>query len=51
MGKILGYWGGMRKYLEQEMLAHSLHGWVPYNCITYVGMDVIFSKFTLMTNW
>lgn len=26
MGKILGSWSGMRKYLEQEMLADSLHG-------------------------
>lgn len=29
----------MRKYLEQEMLADSLHGRVRYNCTTYVGMD------------
>ena len=39
MGKILGSWSGMRKYLEQEMLADSLHGRVRYNCTTYVGMD------------
>ncbi len=39
MGKILGSWSGMRKYLEQEMLAKCLHGRVRYNCISYVGMD------------
>jgi hypothetical protein len=39
MGKILGSWSGMRKYLEQEMLADSLQGRVRYNCTTYVGMD------------
>lgn len=39
MGKILGSWSGMRKYLEQEMLAKCLHGRVRYNCTTYVGMD------------
>ena len=26
MGKILGSWSGMRKYLEQDMLANSLQG-------------------------
>ena len=39
MGKILGSWSGMRKYLEQEMIAESLHGRVRYGCTTYKGMD------------
>ncbi|GAA0078917.1 hypothetical protein UT300005_32960 [Clostridium sp. CTA-5] len=39
MGKILGSWSRMRKYLEQEMLAECLHGRVRYNCTSYVGMD------------
>lgn len=39
MGKILGSWSGMRKYLEQEMLAECLKGRVRYNCTAYVGMD------------
>ncbi|MCH5348131.1 MAG: hypothetical protein J1E40_02305 [Oscillospiraceae bacterium] len=39
MKKILGSWSGMRKYLEQEMLAESLHGRVRYGCTAYVGMD------------
>ena len=39
MGKILGSWSGMRKYLEQEMLADSLQGRIRYGCTTYVGMD------------
>ena len=39
MGKILGSWSGMRKYLEQEMLAQVLHGRVRYGCTAYVGMD------------
>lgn len=39
MGKILGSWSGMRKYLEQEMLAECLRGRVRYNCTSYVGMD------------
>lgn len=39
MGKILSSWSGMRKYLEQEMLAECLHGRVRYNCTSYVGMD------------
>ena len=39
MGKILGSWSGMRKYLEQEMSADSLKGRIRYNCTTYVGMD------------
>lgn len=39
MGKILGSWSGMRKYLEQEMLADCLKGRIRYNCTTYVGMD------------
>lgn len=39
MGKILKSWSGMRKYLENEMLADSLRGRVRYNCTAYVGMD------------
>lgn len=39
MGKILGSWSGMRKYLEDEMLAGCLKGRVRYNCTSYVGMD------------
>lgn len=39
MGKILSSWSGMRKYLEQEMLAECLHGRVRYNCTYYAGMD------------
>ena len=39
MGKILGSWSGMRKYLEQEMPADSLKGRVRYGCTAYVGMD------------
>lgn len=39
MGKILGSWSGMRKYLEQEMLAESLKGQIRYGCTSYVGMD------------
>lgn len=39
MGKALGSWSGMRKCLEQEMLADSLKGRVRYGCTTYVGMD------------
>ena len=39
MSKILGSWSGMRKYLEQEMLAKSLQGRVRYGCTAYTGMD------------
>lgn len=39
MAKILGSWSGMRKYLEQEMLADSLKWRVRYGCTAYVGMD------------
>lgn len=39
MSKILASWSGMRKYLEQEMLADSLKGRIRYNCTTYIGMD------------
>lgn len=39
MGKILGSWSGMRKYLEKDMLANSLQGRIRYGCTTYVGMD------------
>lgn len=39
MGKALGSWSGMRKYLEQDMLADSLRGRIRYSCTSYVGMD------------
>ncbi|NLM56570.1 MAG: hypothetical protein GX192_03865 [Clostridiales bacterium] len=39
MGKILGSWSGMRKYLEKDMLAECLRGRVRYNCTAYPGMD------------
>ena len=39
MRKILGSWSGMRKYLEQVMLAPALQGRLRYGCTTYVGMD------------
>ena len=39
MGKILGSWSGMRKYLEQDMLAEALHGRIRYGCTRYVGME------------
>jgi len=39
MGKILGSWSGMRKYLESEMLAESLHGRIRFGCTSYPGMD------------
>ena len=39
MGKILGSWSGMRKYLERDMLAETLQGRIRYGCTTYVGMD------------
>ena len=39
MSKILGSWSGMRKYLEQEMLAEGLRGRIRYGCTAYVGMD------------
>lgn len=39
MSKILGSWSGMRKYLEQEMLAESLKGRVRYGCTSYPSMD------------
>ncbi len=39
MAKILGSWSGMRKYLENEMLAESLRGRVRYGCTSYAGMD------------
>lgn len=39
MGKILGSWSGMRKYLEQDMLADSLKGRIRYGCTSYTGMD------------
>ena len=39
MGKILGSWSGMRKYLEKDMLAESLKGRIRYGCTAYDGMD------------
>lgn len=39
VGKVLGSWSGMRKYLEREMLAESLRGRVRYGCTSYVGME------------
>ncbi len=39
MKKILGSWSGMRKYLEEDMLAESLHGKIRYGCTSYIGMD------------
>lgn len=39
MGKILGSWSGMRKYLEEDICAESLRGRIRYGCTTYVGMD------------
>ena len=39
MAKILGSWSGMRKFLEQEMLAESLKGRIRYGCTAYKGMD------------
>lgn len=39
MGKILGSWSGMRKYLEKEMLADCLKGRIRYECTAYPGMD------------
>ena len=39
MGKILGSWSAMRKYLEHEMLTDTLKGRVRYGCTSYVGMD------------
>lgn len=39
MANILGSWSGMRKHLEQEMLAPCLAGRVRYHCTTYPGMD------------
>lgn len=39
MSKALGSWSGMRRYLEQEMLAESLKGRIRYNCTAYTGMN------------
>ena len=39
MGKILGSWSAMRKYLEKDMLADSLKERIRYGCTGYVGMD------------
>lgn len=39
MPKILGSFSGMRKYLEEDMIADSLKGRIRYGCTAYVGMD------------
>lgn len=39
MKKALASWSGMRKYLEQDMLAPSLQGRVQYRRATYPGTD------------
>ncbi len=39
MAKISGSWSGMRKYLEQEMLADSLKERIQYSCTSYPNMD------------
>lgn len=39
MSKALSSWSGMRKYLENDILAESLQGRIRYGCTTYVGMD------------
>lgn len=39
MGKKMGSWSGMRKYLEQEMLAECLKGNIRYSCTSFAGMD------------
>ena len=39
MSKKEGSWSGMRKYLEQEMLAEEWKGRVRYHCTTCVNMD------------
>ena len=39
MGKKMGSWSGMRKYLEKDMLAENLKGRVRYNCTSLPGMD------------
>ncbi len=39
MSKILASWSGMRKYLEEEMLAECLKGRIRYGCTSYKGMD------------
>lgn len=36
---MLGSWSGMRKYLEQDMLAERLRGRVRWNCTKYANMD------------
>lgn len=39
MAKIEGCWNGMRKYLEEEMLAERLKGRVRWNCKNLPGLD------------
>ncbi len=39
MSKVLASWSGMRKFLEEEMLAESLKGRIRYGCTSYKGMD------------
>lgn len=60
MGNAEGSWSGMRKYLEQKMLAPDMKGRVRYNCSTAVGYydfrffelyidDVCFKRFSWET--
>ena len=52
MGKILGSWSGMRKYLEKKYLqtvCTDEFGITVLLMLAWLG--VIFSKFTLITNW
>lgn len=39
MGKILGLWSGMRKYLKKKMLANKLQEQEIYNCTSDTGID------------
>ncbi len=39
MSKYLSSWSGMRKYLEQDMIAPCFEGRVRYDCTTYPQMD------------
>lgn len=38
MGKVLGSWNGMRKYLGKDMPAGCLRGRIRYGCIASGGM-------------
>ena len=39
MAKALGSFGGMRKYLEKEMLSPALRGRIRYGCTHFAGME------------